>query len=296
MAHQRFVEDATGTLEFYPPEQGVASAATVALYQSGNSEIQAAASATIASASTTVAAAVAKGARSLTVASATGVAADQRFLVQEGGRVWVCDVEDIATTTLYPRQRVPFALTTAATVKGYRLSYAITATHTEDRDDNYRAHWAYTIGGVAFTYDQTFDVVSAYPADVFPTTLDDVTASYPWVKQHLLDHDLDGARMLATVWSMGLVPLLSSRSMRIERVRDLAALVPLHVALVNKHLIENLAMIDPDYIERLHTAREIVDSMVQYVLADVSWYDSDDDLSVSDGEEHVARTYIAVSR
>lgn len=296
MARMRFVEDTAATLEFYPPEQGVASAATVALYRAGNTVLQAAASATIDTVSTTIGAAVARGARSITVASATGIVAGRRYLVQEGGRRWVCIVNEISGTTIYPEQRAPFALTTSATFKGYRLSYSLTTTHTADRDDNYRAHWSYTIGGTSYVYDQIFDIVSAYPTDVYETTLDDVLDSYPWISQHLQDHNLDGHRTLDTVWRNGVVLLLQSKRMRVERVRDLRALVPLHVALVNKHLIENLAMIDPGYIERLATAREIVEGVSQYVSADVAWYDANDDLVVDGDEEHKIKTFIEVTR
>jgi hypothetical protein len=291
---QTFLEGKASTLRFYPPEEIVADSATVALFYSSKAELEASSAATVDSVSTTLAAAAAKNARSITITDETGIVKGVRYLVQEAGRTWICEVESVAGAVVYTSMPVPFALTTAATFKGYALSTSLTTTHTADIGDNYRAQWVYELDSVEYQSEQLFDVVAA--KDYCPTTLFDVTARYDWIRQHISKHDIDGSKTLRETWQKALKPLLRQRELKLERVRDLEALIPLHVAIVNKHFAENLAMIDSDFIQQLNIAREIVETELQHLTADLDWYDENQDLAAGDGEQHVRRTFVFMGR
>jgi len=292
---QRFREDTTGTLEFYPPEEAVPSAASVTLYRpDGSTEVQASDSGTVASASTTLSASASKGDRSVALTSATGTAAGQRFLLQEDGRTYQAETRSISGTTAYLVGALPFDVTSSATWKGWRCTYDLTADHTADRDANYQAHWDITIGGVHLYHVEPFDVVSAL--EWYPTRLADVLARYPRVAWLLDSHDLDGYEALRTTWEHMLIPSLSARGLAIERVRDTKHLVPLHVAFVNEWLAEHAAMIDPNLLATFDMARQRRLEVEAAVTSDVPWYDSDDDLAADGGEEHRVATSMEITR
>ena len=294
MDRQQFKEDTAGTLAFYPPEQAVASAGTVALYAPGGSVLQAAAAVTIDSASTTLASAATDGARSVVLTSATGTAAGIKYLLQEAGKTHVVEVRSMSGTTAYLVGELTADFTTAATWKGYRQTYALTATHTADRADNYRADWAYTIASVAHTATTSFDVVSA--PDWWPTTIADVVGRYDRVGLLLDSRDLDGYELLRTSWQHMLKPALAARGMRIERIRDYDHLVPLHCACVNELLAENAAMIDPNALVMFELAKARRHEIQASITSDVPWYDSDDNLAADGGETRTTRASIVISR
>jgi len=284
--NNQFKEDATETLVFYPKEQLASSAATVALYKPGGSVLQSAAAATVSAVSTTIAAAVEQGARLFTVASATGITKGRRYLVQEGGRTWDVEVRDISGTTVYCYGSAPFALTTSATVKGWCLSYSLTATHTAERDNNYRALWTYTIGGTDYTANSYFDVVKT--DEYFTTTLAYVLAAYDWLLSLIDDDDLDGQELLRAAWRQWVVPRLQSKGMEIHKIKDLDQLRPYHAACVNEHVAYNQAMRDVDKMEAHEMAKERSAELLNLITPKVSWYDDNDDLLATDDEEKVS--------
>ena len=292
---QTFREDTAGTLEFYDPREGVPSAATVALYKpDGQTVLQASASATIASASTTLAASASTGDRTITLTSATGTAAGQRFLLQEGGQTHRAEVRSISSTTVYLATPLPFDVTTAATWKGWRCSYSLTTTHTADRDEGYQAHWAITVASAVFNYVDLFDVVSA--PNWYPTTMSDVLDRHPRAAWLMESHDLDGYAALRTTWEQMLVPSLSARGLDINRVRDARHLIPLHVAFVNEWLAEQQAMTDPNAASFFELARGRRLEMEASITSDLPWYDSNDDLAEQGGETHRVATGMSITR
>lgn len=284
MDKPKYIEDRTGTLTWYPPQDGVASAATCELYQPGGSVLKAAASATIATASTTIGANVSEGARSYTVASATGISAGDVLLVEEAGRVWHCELKSLSGTTLYPYGEVPFALTTSATVKGYKLTYALSADETADIAENYRAEWVYTIGGVEYLEDQLWDVVAA--DDQYQTRHRHLVSMYSWVASQLDTQDKDAHEHLRTAWELYLVPRLRQKGIHIEKVRNTQRLIPLHCAVAQEVMAYNDFMDNPDLRERWEGAQDEAQHQLDILSADSGWYDENQDLAVSDEEEH----------
>lgn len=288
----RVKEDSTGTLWHYPSRREVPSAGTVTLYQSGGTSIQASTAATVDSVDTTIGADASRGARSLTVADSTGIAAGVRYLLTDSGQVADIEVKSVSGTTIYLVTPLTFAASSGATFKGYRLTYSLTATHTQDRGDNFRATWTYTVGAATYAEDSLFDVVSA--VEYYPTTLADVAARHPRIPDLLYDGDLDGFELLRTAWVQRVVPQMDAKGLRIERIRDLANLVPYHVAIVNELVAENEAMTDADRIEQYELAKRNSEAMLSLYSADVDWYDDDDDLAEGEGEAHRSTSYFEV--
>ncbi len=287
-------EDATGTLEFYPPENDVPSSADVTLFYPDGSELKASASATIDSASTTLASNASKGARSVSLTSATGTSASRRYLLQESGYDSICEVRRISGTTAYLVGQLPRAYTTSATWKGWRLSLSVDSAYTAERDDNYRAQWVYTIGSDTYTRESIYSVVSA--GYYFNTTWGDVLAIHPRLTDLLEDHDQDGYEIMRTAWNQRIIPALRARELRIERIRDYDALIPLHVAWINEIMMLENAQHDIDKREAFELATMNREAIQQAIMSDLNWYDSDDDLSAESGEEHKAKTHLTVTR
>jgi len=296
MTRQRFREDTAGTLEFYPPENQVASAATLTIYKpaGSGSVLQSSTNATIDTVDTTISANASKGARNVTLASAADVTAGVQYLLEQNGRVQPVEVRSVSGTTAYLVNKLHFDFTSGATFKGYRLSYSLTATHTADVDRNYFAEFSYTIASAAYYAIVPFDVVEA--TDWYPTTLADVYARHPRAAWLLDDHDLDGYEALRVTWEQMLVPSLAAGGMHIERVRDYYHLVPLHVAFISEWLAEHAAMVDPDAIAQLELAKSRRQEIEAAVTSDVPWYDSDDDKSADAGEENRVKSFVEVLR
>jgi len=292
---QRFRTDTTGTLEHYPSKLLATTSATVALYAPGGGEIQAAASATVDLTSTTVASSAVRGAQSFAVTAASGgtggtawaIAKNRKYLVTEGTQVWACEVKNISGTMITPIGEVPFALTGSSTVVGYRLSYALTTTHTADLADDYRASWAITnAGGVDYEED-VFDVVAAI--EWYPTTAGDVLSAYPRVAMGRKTRDADLAEVIRQTWRRDLIPALARRGVRIERVRNYHDLVPLHIEFVNLWSTRCEFQNDPGRREVYEDAQRLLNDALEGLFARIDWYDEDDDLTVGDSEQNSLR-------
>ena len=294
MARQRFREDTAGTLEFYNPLLEVPTSATVTLYKPSGEELQAAAAATVDSVDTTVSGAVSRGATSFAVASAASMAEGRRYLVESGGDRWPIQVQRLASTTVYPLGKVPFAIADGSTFKGWRLSYSLTTTHTADKDRSYRALWTVVIAGATHYWDDLFDVVAA--VDYYPTALDDLTRRYRWIGDRLPAHDEDGEELLETAWN-GVKALLWGKELDPSRVKDKAALVDLHVEVARRNLLRQIADVDNDKASALERAEEDLLAQMSLTLASrLTWYDEDEDLAASSGEEFANRRGIRVTR
>ena len=278
----RFRNDTAATLVFYPPENAPSSAGTVTLYTPGGSVIQSAAAVTCDSVATTIGAAVARSAQSVTVASASGISAGKKYVIAEGGRSQVVTVRSLASTTLYLEDRMAFALTTSATFKGFSLSYSLTSTHTDVIDRNYRAHWAYTISGVSYQAESYFDVV-AYDS-AYTTTWSDVLARHGWIQEEVRTADLDGSTYLDTAWEI-VRERFRARQMYLDRVRELDQVKGMHCAAVNWLLADERAMRDPAMLPLLEQAERRLTTASDDLFSNLAFYDEDDDLAASDGEE-----------
>jgi len=289
--NQRYLVDKTGTLYFYPPELAVPSSAKVTLYKPAGGDLQAEDDATADSVSTTVAAAASRGARSFTVASASGIAAGVRYLLEEGGDIAAVTVDKISGTTIYIEGRLPFDLTDSSTFKGYRLTYSLTTTHTDDKADNYRADWQYTADGVTQYHSSYFDVVA--DKDWYSTTWKDCTDMYGWLQHQISEEDFDGEDLLATAWKFHVVPMMVSKGLDPAQVKDKDQLKPIHIECV---VLVQLGKGGPADLDREDAQQEKIGRRLEQLTSSLTLVDVDDDLAVDDGETNVIRTGIRCYR
>lgn len=299
MTKQRVRVDATGTLVYYPSQPAVPTSATVTLFYPGagtdGSQLQASANATIDLTSTTVATAAVKGATSFSVAAASGgsggtawaIASGTKYLITESAQTWVCEARLVSGTTVYPVVPIPFAFTTNTTVKGIKLSYALTTTHTDVADDDYRAAWQFTQNSATVQEDQLFDVVSV--PEYYVTTYDDVVMKHPRIAKLLKSQDTDLYGPLRWTWNNELIPMLRSAEIDIYRVKDFSQLVPLHVALVYRWAALQDFEADPARQPLLDAANSEVAEAFDNFKACVE-YDADDDRGISPDEAKTAFT------
>jgi len=286
-----FREDTAATLELYVPEKSAVTSGTVALYRSTGEEIQAAAALTADTTSATCANTASQGASSLVLANTdvTGTfVAGRKYVLKEAGQSWEFTCKSasagVSNTTLYFTQRLPFAVTTDSTIESHRISYALTATHTEERDENYYATWVYVVDSDTKYATQTFDVVAS--VEWYSTTWDYVRGTYTWIDDiGLDDDDLDAYNMLRSAWTNRVVPALAVKGIDIARVRDIDQLRPLHAALVSETVAQNEAMRDPQKVEAYDIAQQNSANVLEMLIAATSWYDEDDDLVAERTEE-----------
>lgn len=274
-------------LVFYPPTLSQPTSATVSLQYPGGTELQASTAATVDTVSTTISSAAAVGSSSVVVTSATGIKAGRRYIFTESGRRWVAEVEQISGTTVYLKSPIPFAFTTSTTVKGYALTYQLTTTHTADADHDYVATWVAVVDGAEHEWDQLFDIVDA--ADWHATTMEDVLAEYSYLREILTSDQLEGTALLDNAWDKHVVPMLRSVGKRAAQVKDKQVLVPLHCSLVNWVVAKNRAMIDETSRgQEADRCWADVERQWSRLIADLGWYDEDEDGQQDAGEEKQA--------
>jgi hypothetical protein len=162
------------TVEWYPPEIGVPTSATFELRDNQNGAIVAATAATIDSVSASVTTGNLES-DSIVVDDATGIAILRRYLgTAATGRSAVPEVDGINGTTIYLVNRLQEALT-GGTLKGIRITYALTSTHTASLKRDCRAIWRYTINGETVRHQDTVDIVySPWSIPIRNADLDDI--------------------------------------------------------------------------------------------------------------------------
>lgn len=253
------------TLAFYPPQDGVPTAATVTIYTSGTSALVAETAATIDSYSEAVSS-VSKHDRVLTVTSAP----------TPGRRYWLADSDGLGTeivcrggtaTRLVLEQPAPRAIT-SGTVSGRRISYALTASQTATLRRYLRVRWEYTIGGETHVYQQLVDVVHwPFDLDVSEAALERIVTSFgetvgdyrAWT--HLVAQAVDD------VWDA-----LVGEQLQPDLVRD-------------RTLLETAAAWRTLALRYVREPQRYEQSQAEYQAAlgrffkSRAWYDTDDDLA-----------------
>ncbi|MBT9557899.1 MAG: hypothetical protein IV100_17820 [Myxococcales bacterium] len=151
--------DVGGSIVFEPPEIGRPSAATVSIHSPAGTQLTAP-SVTIDPVNTTLSSAASAGATTLSVASASNIAARRRYLVidSDGEREWV-RVRSISGTTVTLFDPIENALSSGSTFQGCRLTATAAAAACPVLDEGYEARWVYTIGSVESKAQTRFDVV-----------------------------------------------------------------------------------------------------------------------------------------
>jgi len=167
------VVDVGGDLTFDPPEGGLATAATVALFERDGTVVQAAASATLDTCDTTLSANAAVGALTMTLTSVTGVTPGRTYRVDNADsqheRLVVVGV-NTSTLVVTFREPLQYAYVSTDTFVGERLTYSVSAALVDTRARGYEARWAYTIGGVSYNAIRFYDVVRQKWPTVILTT------------------------------------------------------------------------------------------------------------------------------
>ena len=121
------------------------------------------------------------------------------------------------------------------------------------------------------------------------TTLTDVLAKFRWVGEQLSSAAYDGKELLDVAWTQELVPRLQAKGLDVAKIRDKNQLIPLHCAIVNAIVAEDLAFIQQDKQGMAMRSREMVDEAEGRLTANLSWYDDNDSKTAGEGETHIIR-------
>lgn len=276
MAIRKVLKDSTETLATYPvlsPEGdrvvGVPSSATVRVATAFTAMPTADDNATVDSVNTTVTAAADEGATSITIASAT-VVAGVKYLVADAGKppLVVESAHSATGTTLYLKDPLPFALTTSATVKGIRITHALTSGETSLEGPGI-AVWTATVAGVEFSWTESFRVVRRVPR--IPLTVDDLTRVYPVVLRLRERSDVGLDEVITSAWEYRILHRLAAKGIREEDIVDSEVLRPALALACVLHLVALDESADQVWRESLMADFE---RTMEATFGRVDWYES----------------------
>lgn len=279
MARQRVLKDSTDSIYFYPPRQylGVPSSVTARIQTPSTGLEESGAAVTVDSVDTTTDAASVAGATSISVSSATGITAEVEYLLETpGARALLVRVIDVAGTTVHLGAPLPIAIASGATLKGVRMSFALSASHTSDVGAGH-ARVTATLGGIARIFRVPFDIVRQVLS--CPLSWDDLLRSYPDAGR-MLDPNDDPSELVLQAWDDLLVHELRSRGFHEDLVVDPDGLTVALKTMIYARLVSRVATDDP---ERVQMAKHEAEQALRGTLAGRDWWYSDDD-----GAESVA--------
>lgn len=305
MGKQQFREDAIAVIRHYPIEGPPETSATIELWTPGAAALQASAGATLG------------GQRTIDATGGLPVGSSQITLDAGSGDPLVGEpwwlgvagsdaleqvlVRDWTSGTLLVEFTEPtqYAHADGEAFADAKLTYALTTTHTADLDENYRAEWGYTVGGVGYVATTVFDIV----ARVFKLTLK---------PSDLLD-DLPTALRHSVRSSLGAQGLISRAQDKIERdlrrghvkpqwIRDPDQFTELGVLAVQR-LLYGRNLLDPNYRAAYDVADAEYNLEFGRIMASrLSWIDRNEDLATGgssgsdtvsgEEEDRFAPTYI----
>jgi hypothetical protein len=156
-----------------------------------------------------------------------------------------------------------------------RLSFVLTPGNTPDpitRGYLYRAVWSYTIEGVGYQVDQTYEVNARL---LKPTlSLDDVTPQLPAAWEELLDGGSEAAETaIAIAWN-DLLDDLSARGYRPDKILDPDRLFRPHRSKVIANLYGSFG---PQWMEAANRAERVYGQDLEGALVSLDWYDATPD-------------------
>lgn len=279
MAIRRVLKGSTETLAAYPtlsPDgrmvTGVPTAATVRIGTTSTAIPTSADNATIDAVNTTVTAAASEGDTSLTVASATFVAGVKYLVTDPGKYPLVVEAQTGGTTTtLYLKDPLPHAVTTSATVKGIRVSHALTADETSEEGPGI-AVWSATVDGVEFVFTDSFRVVRRITQ--IPLTVDDLVRTYPVVLRLRERSDVGLDEVIAAAWEYRVLHRLAAKGIRDEDIVDSEVLRPVLALACVLHLVALDESADPVWRDSLVTEFE---RTMEATFGRVDWYEHSQD-------------------
>jgi hypothetical protein len=262
----------TEVLEYYP-ENGVATASTIAIYTSGTSALLVPTAVVLDAANQALGAHLA-GVQTLTVASSALFYPGKRYWLDDGYLGYEVEVYAVPlATSIVLTEPIKRAIT-AGSIKGHGLRKTITAAISANLARRLRVVWRPTIAAVEYRYEELIDIVR-WPFDL-KVTEDDLEAADPsfgeqtgtagkwrlWVKAAIED-----------IW-------LALEGAGVEpdkvRSRDLLLRPVIYRALYHRH--------NRDSEQSAHYLKCYEDAWRSVLSCRDSWYDSDDDLVPEESE------------
>lgn len=290
MSIQVFRQSTAGTLRFRPRE-GPPTSPTLGIWTPGNSALVAAGTAATVAVSTTINAGASEGARTLSVASGTGIVAGGWYILGDVGSdrlEWV-RVRKLAGTALTLVDTLEYDHDSGESFKSAEITYSLTTTHTAALDRNYRVEWTWTVGSDTHYATDTFDVVkrpfrlTLTPADLYariPPSLLKSTAAV-WELNDLIDAaEVDIRNALEDA---GKVP---------DRVRTPSEFTRLGILGVARILLDHKLMIDASAEAQFEAINsQWAQEWGRIMSSGISWYDDDESLSVGEEDEIQERSH-----
>jgi hypothetical protein len=234
----RIIKGSTETIETYPPTLAQASGTPTARIGTPAVAIpDAGSNATVDSVSTTVDADAYEGATQLTVTSATWVKGRKYLATSSTGEVLpIVSDTDGASDTLNLQEPLPAPLLTGSTIKGYRISIALTAEQTASIG-RCVVEWTATLNGVSEKWPDQFYVVerdAGYALDA--ATLSRFSA---YARRMKPETDNDLSETIAGAWIRYLAPALLAKTIRPELFVSRQEMIPAHIAACEHYCAQN---------------------------------------------------------
>lgn len=226
---QRVLRGSTATLETYPPVFAQASAATARVRTPTFELPDDGVAAAVDSLSTTIDADADAGEVSLTVASATWVRG-RRYVATStiDERVVLLAGTSGADTTLSLQEPLPTQLQATSTIKGMRISLALTAPQTAELSEACVVEWTATLDGVEHTWSDDFAIVERNQTYLLDSVK--LTQSSPFCRRMQSDADADFSEMIEAAWSRYVELPLLAKGIKPDLIISRSELVPVHIA------------------------------------------------------------------
>lgn len=275
---QRVLKDSTETIWTYPPILAVASGTPTARIGTQAEGLPTSGSnATVDSVSTTLSADADAGDTRLTVASATWVKGRKYLITATTGEI--VPVESLTSgtgTTLDIAEPLPVACASGSTVKGYRISIALTATQTASIGRSV-VEWTASLDGVSKTWADYFEVVE-FDAGY---TLDAATllASSPYCALKRPDSDADFREMIDAAYRRHIEVALMAKGLSPARLVSRRLLESVHIAACELFLAQQF---EDDQTIRDEKRRDFADQLSLVLNSRDLWVSEDQTLNPPD--------------
>ena len=269
------------TLVAYPPEhlRGTVSAATVRIGTPNVSMPDTGTAATVSTLDTSTDAAASRGARTISVASATGATAGRKILIGD----LESELESISGTTLTLRLPLPLDVASGTTVKGLDISIALDTTDTAQAG-NALAIW--TVG----TEDWTQPFVVAYRSVAYGLDAVGLRIRYP-VIDRLSGRDADLSDSIEGAWLTELEPHLLANELKPENIISWAAIDDWHAAAVVYRTALNAPRLTQEAVDTWHTNLSTARSRA--LDSRRFWYSETDEISGDQPDNPVGRSRLS---
>ncbi len=269
---QKVLRGSTATLETYPPVYAQATGQpTARIGTPAVSMPTSGSNATVDSLSTDVSGDAAEGDTEIEVTSAAWQRARRYVAESTTGAVFpIISGSSGAADTLYLQEPLPTPLATGSTIKGYRLSIALTAEQTASIGNACVIEWTAILDGVSHTWAEDFAIVERDGE----YTLDHITLtrSSPFCKRLQADSDPDFSEMIDAAWRRYVKPALLAKRIRPELFVSREELEPAHIAAC-EHLAAQSSQ-DMDSQVRDEKRREYSQALDLVLASDSLWIDS----------------------